>query len=278
MTGSPASRSGLGSSRMTPHTCASTWRDPWPSGQPYWQDPPWVLEGRVITGWFDAPWALIEASVSPDLRSNPSPTARTRLRFYDLRFQATAPSPRQLAPATGSFRESSLGFAAKAHGVEGEISAFLWSDSPVYTMWAREVFGWPVAPATIGLDGAVWADGPFRGGTGSARMADAFGTAELDEITLSTEPTGVGSPGASWLTPRRFLRRGGLDGEDRDVLLVRPQTQVAGQRFRGSAKLRFRFPPEHPLGGIADTGAEIELIDGLVLLVGADVEVLGESG
>ena len=259
---------------MTRDTAASTWRDPWPSRQPSWQDPPWVLSGRVVTGWFDAPWAMVEASISPDLLPAPSRTVRTRLRFYDLQFEASAPTSQELAPVTGTFRESSLGFPARAQGIEGETSAYLWSDSSVYTMWAREAFGWPVVPATIDLDGAIWTDESVLGGTGSARMADAAGTAELVEITLSTESTGVGTPGAPWLTPRRILRRGGLDGEDREVLLVRPETRVAGQRFRGSGNVRFEFPPEHPLSGIADTEAEVELIDGLVLLVGADVAVL----
>ena len=158
----------------------------------------------------------------------------------------------------------------------GEISAYLWSDSHVYTMWAREAFGWPVAAATVDLQGTIWAPGAYHGGTGLARMEDAFGSAELSAIQPSAEPTGVGSPGAPWLTPRRILRRAGRDPEDREVLLVRPQTREAGARYVGTATAGFNFPDPHPLSGIENSEAEIELIDGIVLVVGADVEVLGD--
>src|SRR4029453_6618899 len=77
-------------------------RDPWPSPQPSWQDPPLVITGRVLTTWFEAPWAVLEASMSPELWPTHAPRIRIRLRFYELRFRALGGNEgKLLAPAEG---------------------------------------------------------------------------------------------------------------------------------------------------------------------------------
>src|SRR5579859_4015169 len=110
----------------------SLWRDPWPSLQPDWIDPPWLMKGRAVTAWFDAPWELVEGAMSPDLLPPPTPTVRGRLRFYDLEFTAAEPDPSRPTSAThGRIREGAVAFAARVDDaeLEGEVSLFLWTDS-----------------------------------------------------------------------------------------------------------------------------------------------------
>jgi len=248
-------------------------RDPWPSPQPSWQDPPWMMTGRVLTAWFDAPWEVLDASMSPDLWPKQAPSVRIRLRFYELRFRALARNEGQpLAPVDGRFRECAVGFPARFLDMDGEASLFLWTDSDTYLMWAREAFGWPVARGGIELSGSIWTSPELAGTSGGGKLEDAWGSAEIAGAAVR-ERAGQGSPSALWFTPRRVLRRAGLDDDVRELLVVRPTVRAVGARYVGVASVIFDFDESHPLGGLGEAEAEIELVDGFELVVGDDVEV-----
>jgi Acetoacetate decarboxylase (ADC) len=248
-------------------------RDPWPSPQPSWQDPPWVMTGRVLTTWFEAPWAVLAASMSPELWPKHTPRIRIRLRFYELRFRTLGRNEGQaLAPAEGPFRECAVGFPARARGMDGEASLFLWTESDTYLMWAREAFGWPVARGRIELSGSIWTSSALAGTSGVARLEDAWGSAAIARAEVQ-ERAGQGSPAALWFTPRRVLRRAGLDGDLRELLVVRPTVRAAGARYVGAASVVFDFDASHPLGGLGEAEAELELVDGFELVVGDNVEI-----
>src|SRR6266508_1124642 len=159
--------------------------DPWPSPQPSWQDPPWLMTGRVLTAWFEAPWAVLAASMSPELRPEQAAQVRIRLRFYELRFEALGRNEGQpLSPAEGRFREGAIGFPARARDVDGEASLYLWTDSDTYLMWSREAFGWPVARGEIELSGSIWTSSDLVGASGGGRLEDAWGTAAIVGATV----------------------------------------------------------------------------------------------
>jgi len=249
-------------------------RDPWPSPQPAWRDPPWRLSGRAVTAWFDAPWAVVERAMSPDLLPAPASSVRTRLRFYDLGFEALGPARGQpLAPSEGRFLEGAVGFPARGGGTEGESSLFLWTDSETYLMWAREAFGWPVALATIELTGDLWSDGELAGATGGGFLRDGWGTAEVGDVRV-TAPAATGTPSGSWLTPRRVLHRAGMDGDTRELLVVRPVVRDAGRRWSATGRVSFDFREPHPLHLLRELDAQVEVADGFELVVGEDVELL----
>jgi Acetoacetate decarboxylase (ADC) len=254
-----------------------TWADPWPSAQPSWCDPPWVMRGRVVTGWFDLPWAVVEAVLSPDLAPPRARFVRSRLRFYDLTFEAIGECPGSaLAPRHGRFREGAIGVAARHGPVQGDSSVFLWTDSDIYLMWGREAFGWPVRLAEISLRGALWADGGLgRGGEGEAALRDQWGTAALRDVRAlrPAEQAPVGSGGECWLTPQRVLRQAGCAGESRQLLVVRPTVRDPGTRYAGEGQVTFSFAQGHPLGDFCEGQAAVDVVDGIELVVGEDVSV-----
>jgi hypothetical protein len=249
-------------------------RDPWPSVQPAWYDPPWALRGRAATAWFDAPWAVVELAMSPDLLPGPAPSVRTRLRFYDLAFEALGPARGQpLAPREGRFLEGAVGFPARGGGAEGESSLFLWTESDTYLMWAREAFGWPVGLAEIALGGSLWTGAALEGASGNAHLRDRWGSAALLDVRVTARAQ-EGTPSGSWLTPRRVLHRAGLDGETRELLVVRPVVREPGERYTATGRVRFDFREPHPLHLLGELEAQVEVADGFEIVVGADVEVL----
>ena len=249
-------------------------RDPWPSPQPAWQDPPWVLSGRVITAWFEAPRPVVEASLSPDLFPESDPPYRVRLRFYELEWEAQGVNRGQsLAPDRGSFREAAVGFPARAGSLEGDMSVFMWADSDTYLMWAREAFGWPLLRGEFEFAGDVWTGLELTGTSGRARVTDEWGTAAIvdAQVEAPAEPVSLA---AQWVTPRRILRRAGLDGETRELQVVRPEVRRQGAQFSGVATVSFGFRDPHPLSLLDRVEATLHVVDGFELLVGGDVELV----
>jgi hypothetical protein len=212
--------------------------------------------------------------LSPDLLPERADEVRIRLRFYDLSFTVLHPSHMQpLAPTTGRFREAAVGSPARWQELVGETSMFLWADSETYVMWAREAFGWPVLRGQIELTGSLWSADELLGASGSARVTDAWGSAFVQDAIVHSS-AGSGSPAARWLTPRRLLRQGGLDGEIRELLMVSPTPLAVGARYKGTARASFTFDKRHPLARIPEAEAELDIADGFEIVVGENVDVL----
>ena len=212
--------------------------------------------------------------MSPYLRPEYQNEVRIRLRFYELEFQALGRNEAQLlAPSEGRFREGAVGFPARVGDTNGEASLFLWTDSDTYLMWAREAFGWPVVKAEIELQGPIWSAAELEGTSGGARLRDPWGTAAIVEAHV-IQHVGSGSPAGVWLTPRRVLRRAGLDEDARELLVVRPAVRLPGARYRAEGRIAIDFAPGHPLHGLNAAEAELDVVDGFELIVGGDVEVL----
>jgi hypothetical protein len=161
--------------------------------------------------------------------------------------------------------------------VDGEISAFLWTDSEDYLMWGREVFGWPVRLADIELDGDLWSEPPSVGRTGSGRVTDRWGTAALVDVELR-EPARSRAPGGVWLTPRRLLLHG-KDGtrDERQLLAVRPEIHKPGSAYAAIGRVTFEFRQPHPLAGLGAHDAQVEFVDDFELVVGGDVSPVSDS-
>jgi hypothetical protein len=252
---------------------STDWRDPWPSLQPDWHDPPWLMSGRAVTAWFDAPWELVERAMSPDLLPEKASTVRGRLRFYDLAFEAINPDPaRPIAARTGRIREGAVAFAAEAGGSDGEVSLFLWTDSEEYLIWGREAFGWPIRLADFTFSGPLWESAITSGAKGSSRLSDRWGTAALLDVEVGDEVS-VGTPSGSWLTPRRVYQWGDIS-ETRELIAVRPVVRGAGSTYTATGHTVFEFTAPHPLHGLGEVEAEIHVADGFELLVGSDTTVI----
>lgn len=256
--------------------CAVTerWRDPWPSVQPDWHDPPWIMSGRAATAWFDLPWELVLRMLSPDLLPAEARSLHSRLRFYDLSFHPLRPREnRELEVRSGRFREGAIGLPVRAGGFEGETSLFLWTDSEDYLLWGREAFGWPLRLAEFEFSGDLWNGEPRVGVAGSSRLSDAWGSAALLDVEI-TERVQTGTPSGCWFTPRRLLHHDRALRESRELLAVRPVVQRPGTTYAGSGRVEFDFREPHPLAALRGLDAHVDLADDFELLVGADVSVI----
>lgn len=253
---------------------AHRWQDPWPSPQVAWADPPWQLTGRVVTTWFDVPRAQVEQVLSPSLWPAEAPTVRARLRFYNIAFTALADTAR--APwlaSEGRFREAVIAFQASAGSLNGEVSLFMWTDSDPYLMWGREVFGWPLLRGRIDLAGPLWESQTLLGSRGTATLSVPDGSIALAIGDVTNEVKEKRAP-PCWLTPRRVLHRAGLDDETRELLIVRPNVQNPGVHYTASGSVVLEFATTHPLHGLAVGDADYEVVDGIELVVGSDVDVM----
>jgi hypothetical protein len=212
--------------------------------------------------------------MSPDLLPAPTATARIRLRFYDLVFTVLNPGPSALlAPRQGRFREAVVAFPARAGGIAGEASLYMWTDDDTYMAWAREAFGWPVLRGQIALVGPVWEPLLVEGATGSARVEATGGVAAIQDVMVR-EHIAPPAQRSVWLTPRRVLHRAGLSGETREVFLARPTVRQGGRWHRATGQVSLDFKPPHPLHSITVADVDLELVDGLELVVGDDVDVV----
>jgi hypothetical protein len=237
------------------------------------------MRGRAVTAWFEVPWDAAATAMSPDLMPPQQPTIRARLRFYDMGFAAVATPAAPLAPTEGRFREGVVAFAASGGGLEGEVSLFLWTDSPTYLMCGREAFGWPLGLADVNLSGDFWSQKLAIGSGGAAELADQWGTACLADIVVTGEATS-GTPGGHWLTPYRALRAAGCQGEIRELLIVRPEIRSPGTTWHGTGRPNFDLAPAHPLEFLNDIEGTtaVEIADNFELLVGADVLIANRAG
>lgn len=222
----------------------------WPFPSPLWQDPPWSMTGNVVTAWFHAEpdrlADLAHADFSPMVEGN-----QARLRFYDI----IARSGGHTVP----FREAVVAFRTSYRGVEGELSALMWTDSIPYLTWGREVFGWPLQYGSVVLEGGIW------DGDSTADASCEIDGLSLSSVLLGSERTlNTGDP-AVWITPQRRLSTVGGASEERRVLGIRPRVVERGRSFRCSGSLDVG----RLLGEVQNV--EIDAVMGVTIEVGDDV-------
>ena len=242
-----------------------------------WPDPPWRITGRTLTAWFSVPEAVLAASMPSYLRAaDTSPMAR--LRFYDARFESLSHRDHHpLVPRSGVFREAVVAFPAHVDPLEGDATMFMWADDDVYRTWGREVYGWPILPGTVELEGTLWQTPLRPSATGSAQLFAPVGKAAIDEATVlgPAESSAAGW----WLTPRRILDLRSPDADDAEetVVAVRPFVAKPGVAFRAQGAVEFDFARGHPLHGLIVEAEQLLLVDGFELIVPSDVVIIRQT-
>jgi len=240
----------------------------WPSRFGAWPASPWVITGRQATAWFTVPDAVVARYLHSDLRPPLAAEGHpSRLRFYAMEAHGER------------FHEAVVSLPARAGALDGEVTVILWSDSEAYRTWAREAFGWPVLEAVFAYDGALWGDALATGATGSsrARVRDGELSLLVDEGVAPAAPAASWMVRRPWLTMRRTVHRGGLDGETREVFQVRPELRRPGTRLAGRGAVRFALAPDDPLTALGEIRCDIEVLDGFELVVGADVDLVSSE-
>jgi hypothetical protein len=103
-----------------------------------------------------------------------------------------------------------------------------------------------VVRGTIELSGPLWNQAP-PGATGRMRVIDGEGGVAATDVRVSGVDKLDDWIRRPWLVPRRILHRGGLGGETRDLLVVRPVVRTPGTRYGAEGRVSFDFPRTHPL-------------------------------
>jgi Acetoacetate decarboxylase (ADC) len=235
---------------------------------PGWPEPPWRMRGTTVTAWFVPPGPHAEALLGP-LRDDCS-DRWGRVRFYAVQFSGPSRSP--AIPREGEFREAVVALPARVGGVQGEISAFMWTDSDTYLSWGREAFGWPLRRASFEMSGGAWS-GSTDAGTGHATC---------DSLTISIELTGpatghdvsavVGS--GTWITPRLIIPSDPSAPGRIEINAVTPRIVVAGVKRPVQATVGLATTQGHPLHGLAPCIVRAELHTGFEIVVGESVRLL----
>lgn len=222
--------------------------DPWPAPQHLWADPPWILSGTSITAWFETDLVTVEKLVSPSFKcAIGDKGVITRLRFYDIAFEPRDGSAEFKKKMSGRFKEAVIAFKGSFADIDGEFSAFMWTDDDVYMGWGREIFGWPLIRSNIRLNGTHWGN-PSSEGTISRVTSDDFDLSlTIDESPGEEQALGQG---ANWLTPRRFLFLSEDEAERRDLNVVRPTILEVGNFFVHNGEVSCKINPNSIIAGL----------------------------
>ena len=239
----------------------------WPSPVGAWPDPPWRMTGRMVTGYFDLPWSVLNEITHPDfLPKDEKSTVPSRVRFYELN------------SVGHTFREAVIGSPVHYEGIDGESTFVIWTDSEIYQTWGREVFGWPILRGGISFSGALWNPKISTGATGTCQVECRDGEIVLD-VDSGLEETSADSEWrltrSDWLCPRRVVCPGSPGNSAHKVVRITPTVEQPGCSFTTSGHVSFRFTPGHPLARLGEIGVDVEVIDGFEMIVGDHVDLVG---
>jgi len=230
-------------------TSKPTFPDPWPAPQSLWADPPWILSGTSITAWFEVDLEAVKKVVSPAFESfSGEKGVFTRLRFYDIKFEPRDGSSAFKKEFSGGFKEAVIAFKGKCADVDGEFSAFMWTDDDTYIGWGREIFGWPLIRSEITLDGKSWGDASAVNSSCRVKSKDFDLSLVMDEASGQQHPLGKG---ANWLTPRRVIFPQGNEPERRDLNIVRPTIIDEGKFFIHEGEVSFVTKSDSIVAGLS---------------------------
>jgi hypothetical protein len=251
--------------------------DPWPAPDEMWAEPPWLMSGTSITAWYESDPIAVAKNVSPSFVPMVGEKGvRTRIRFYDVDFQPTTGDDAYRIKMSGKFREAVIAFKGSISGIEGEYSAFMWTNHDGYMSWGREIFGWPLMRGSIELAGSHWGEFPSERSI-SQIQGDGFHLQIIGNSSLGQEiPIRASS---LWLTPRKIIFPAGEEAERRDLLIVRPKIIQAGQLFHHEGEFNFIAAEGSPIAGLGPIGDYvIHRHHGFTILVGHDVEIIRGVG
>jgi hypothetical protein len=246
----------------------------WPFPNNAWPRGPWLMEGRVATVWFTTARKYVHRFGNRQLLG-PEPEVPCRLRYYDIKYTSMDKSGDRECPEQGYFREAVVAHRGRIGEHVGDVSAVMFTDSFVYQSWGREVFGWPLEPASFQFTGPVWSN-PMRSGVSRAMCASDDISMTL-ECSLGREASLAAPPPVNWLTPRT-VQTGWPATERHELLLVRPRWITAGRRYSlDSPKIEMSLPEGHPFEGLVGAIGFGEVLDGFAMVVGESCEVISAA-
>lgn len=247
--------------------------NPWPAPQQLWADPPWILSGTSVTAWFELDQEMIRSLVSPSFEPLCGDKGViTRLRFYEIDFVPRDGDANFKEKMRGFFKEAVLAFKGRFGNVDGEYSAFMWTDDDVYIGWGREIFGWPLIREEIVLTGPAWSDSSTEKTTCSVTSKDFKLSLHVDNHPGRLESLGKGP---NWLTPRRVIFPSGDESDRHDLNIVRPTIIDPGEFFIHTGGVNFSIKQDSIIEGLKPlTDAVIHRHSNFTICVGDNVETI----
>ena len=150
--------------------------------------PPWRMRGRTLALWYRlADPAEARRHVPGVVEMEDDPILRAR--FWDMEHDAVPDGPGGSRPWR-SFREAVVAFPVRHGEVAGDFPTYMYADDFAYTVFGREVMGWPVR------DGHIHVDPEPPGGPGAdvrigGRLERGGRTIMAAEVTLTGERLSV---------------------------------------------------------------------------------------
>jgi len=222
--------------------------NPWPAPQHLWADPPWILSGTSITAWFEVDKKAVVNLVSPAFKSLTGDAGViTRLRYYDIKFEPRDGTPEFKKKFSGSFKEGVVAFKGSIADVDGEFSAFMWTDDDTYIGWGREIFGWPLIRSQFTLRGKAWDASSKEPTSCRVQSSDFDLTLTMDDDSAVEQAIGKGP---NWLTPRRVIFPAGDEPDRHDLNVVRPTIIDPGNFYVHQGEVNFDIKPGSIISGL----------------------------
>lgn len=237
-----------------------------------WPDPPWLMSGQTVTAWFHPPEELSSMLLGTEFRARSHHPQPCRLRFYDVDFESAAADSWQREPRSGHFHEAVVAIPGRCGDIDGEISAFMWTDSDAYSRWGREIFGWPLLAGQVEMAGSVWEG---SGSQGTATLRCESGTATITVRGLGSSPAAdTAAQPSIWLTPRRVVRFDPGFTDAIQMTAVTPELRRRGTTVNVDADMELSFTGDHPLAGLEFEPAGAQLHRGFQIVVGSSVRTV----
>lgn len=221
---------------------------PWPAPQHLWADPPWILSGTSVTAWFEVSPKVVAGLVSPAFQSiSGNKGVITRLRFYNINFEPRDGSADYKVQMSGTFKEAVIAFKGSFAGINGEFSAFMWTDDDTYISWGREIFGWPLIKNEITLFGRTWSSSTTDNTLCRVKSKDFDLSLSMDDASGVEQPIG---DGPNWLTPRRVIFPAGIEPDRHDLNIVLPTILEAGKFSVHNGEVNFKVQENSIIAGL----------------------------
>ena len=211
--------------------------------------PPWRMRGRTLALWYrlaDPDEARRHVPAYLDLDDDPI----VRARFWDMEHDAV-PYGADGGRPWRRFREAVVAFPVRHGDVVGDLPTYMYADDVVYTLFGREVMGWPVR------DGAIHVDPEPDGGPGAGvRLAGRLvrdGRAIMSaEVTLTGDevPVDDATP-PRWLATKIITDVTGPQAAIAQLVATGPERIHERRVWSADARLSFAEAPNDELHVLA---------------------------
>lgn len=162
--------------------------------------PPWHMRGRTLALWYrlaDPEEARRHVPAGVEMDDDPV----VRARFWDLEHDGI-PAESGAGGPWRQFHEAVVAFPARFGSVSGDYATYMYADDSAYTLFGREVMGWPVRDGRIEVD-AEPAGGPAAGVRLSARLERGGATIMTAQLDLDGDQVDIDqSVLPRWLTTK----------------------------------------------------------------------------